>query len=42
MASVSEAREPAAEMKFLIDSDCARAVSDWARVHIGPDPYAHD
>ena len=42
MAVVTESREPANEVKFLIDSGCAGAIGDWARAHIGPDPFAQD
>ena len=42
MAPVSEAREPANEIKFLIDKTCARAIGEWAQAHIGPDPNASD
>jgi len=39
----AETRELAAtEIKFLIDLNCARAISDWARSRIGPDPNAPD
>ncbi len=37
-----EVREPANEVKFLIDSATAAAVGDWARRNVGPDPYAPD
>lgn len=41
MAADSEAREPASEVKFLIDSDTADAVRTWARHHVGADPFAN-
>jgi len=39
---VDEVREAANEVRFLLDPDRARAVGEWARNHLGPDPYAQE
>jgi hypothetical protein len=37
---VTENRKSASEIKFLIDPLRAQEIRDWARAHLGPDPYA--
>jgi hypothetical protein len=37
---VTENRKSASEIKFLIDPPRAQEIHDWARAHLGPDPYA--
>ncbi len=37
---VDEIREAANEIRFLLDPQSARAVAQWACLHVGPDPHA--
>jgi hypothetical protein len=39
-SSTSETRSTARELKFLVTPADAAAIRQWARVHLGPDPFA--
>lgn len=40
LASVTEKRDAAYEIKFVLPSTLAAAALDWARIHLSPDPHA--